>query len=407
MSAARFQWLGEGPCSEPGASAAEKHDKIILYRAGSARTEREHASAGHALLAGSQSESAGSPREARRPGRQPLVQLGSSDARAVRAACISRCGTRLAVIPGRSSGGSTSADWSTRPTIRFSSPASSARLPRTTPTFDRARGARSLQALRGDDLIAYFCAEFGFHESLPIYSGGLGILAGDHCKAASDMGVPLVGDRPALPPGLFLPDHRRRRQSRRRRTPTPTSRSCRSSWCSDRGRRRSARERRAAGAQRRVAGLAARASATSSSSCSIPTCPENGERDRGITLSALRRRSDHAHRAGDRARRRRRARARALGLKPTVWHMNEGHAAFLVLERVRVLRQAGPRFRERAGGGRGQHRLHHPHRGAGGTRPLSPTKCWRATSRATRASSASTMTRCSRSAARPRSTIST
>jgi hypothetical protein len=35
-------------------------------------------------------------------------------------------------------------------------------------------------------LVAYFCAEYGFHESFPIYSGGLGILAGDHCKAASD-----------------------------------------------------------------------------------------------------------------------------------------------------------------------------------------------------------------------------
>src|SRR5260221_12336011 len=35
-------------------------------------------------------------------------------------------------------------------------------------------------------LIAYFCAEYGFHESFPIYSGGLGILAGDYCKAASD-----------------------------------------------------------------------------------------------------------------------------------------------------------------------------------------------------------------------------
>ena len=43
-----------------------------------------------------------------------------------------------------------------------------------------------------DDLIAYFCAEFGFHESLPIYSGGLGILAGDHCKAASDLCLPFV-----------------------------------------------------------------------------------------------------------------------------------------------------------------------------------------------------------------------
>lgn len=41
--------------------------------------------------------------------------------------------------------------------------------------------------------IAYFCAEFGLHNSVPIYSGGLGILAGDHCKASSDLGVPLVG----------------------------------------------------------------------------------------------------------------------------------------------------------------------------------------------------------------------
>src|SRR3984893_1531058 len=41
--------------------------------------------------------------------------------------------------------------------------------------------------------IAYFSAEFGIHESIPIYSGGLGVLAGDHLKAASDLGVPLVG----------------------------------------------------------------------------------------------------------------------------------------------------------------------------------------------------------------------
>ena len=43
------------------------------------------------------------------------------------------------------------------------------------------------------DCVAYFCAEFGMHESLPIYSGGLGILAGDHCKTASDMRLPFVG----------------------------------------------------------------------------------------------------------------------------------------------------------------------------------------------------------------------
>ena len=41
--------------------------------------------------------------------------------------------------------------------------------------------------------IAYFCAEFGLHNSVPIYSGGLGVLAGDHLKSASDMGVPIVG----------------------------------------------------------------------------------------------------------------------------------------------------------------------------------------------------------------------
>ncbi len=41
--------------------------------------------------------------------------------------------------------------------------------------------------------VAYFSAEFGLHESMPIYSGGLGILAGDHLKSASDLGIPLVG----------------------------------------------------------------------------------------------------------------------------------------------------------------------------------------------------------------------
>src|ERR1700758_2604847 len=44
-----------------------------------------------------------------------------------------------------------------------------------------------------DFLVAYFSAEFGLDESLPTYSGGLGILAGDHLKSASELGVPLVG----------------------------------------------------------------------------------------------------------------------------------------------------------------------------------------------------------------------
>src|SRR4029078_10518668 len=43
-----------------------------------------------------------------------------------------------------------------------------------------------------DRPVAYFCAEFGVHNSLPLYSGGLGILAGDHLKSASDLRLPLV-----------------------------------------------------------------------------------------------------------------------------------------------------------------------------------------------------------------------
>ncbi|MDG1772472.1 MAG: alpha-glucan family phosphorylase [Oceanicoccus sp.] len=42
------------------------------------------------------------------------------------------------------------------------------------------------------DLVVYFCSEFGLHESLPVYSGGLGILAGDHCKAANDICLPFI-----------------------------------------------------------------------------------------------------------------------------------------------------------------------------------------------------------------------
>jgi len=53
-------------------------------------------------------------------------------------------------------------------------------------------GARHASVL-GARPVAYFSAEFGLHESLPIYSGGLGILAGDHLKSASDLGIPLIG----------------------------------------------------------------------------------------------------------------------------------------------------------------------------------------------------------------------
>ncbi len=52
---------------------------------------------------------------------------------------------------------------------------------------------RNENGLTSNDVIAYFSMEYGLHESLPIYSGGLGILSGDHLKGSSDMGIPLVG----------------------------------------------------------------------------------------------------------------------------------------------------------------------------------------------------------------------
>jgi starch phosphorylase len=59
-------------------------------------------------------------------------------------------------------------------------------------TADRTWGSMNAGVLRPRP-VAYFSAEFGLHESLPIYSGGLGVLAGDHIKSASDLGIPLIG----------------------------------------------------------------------------------------------------------------------------------------------------------------------------------------------------------------------
>src|SRR5579871_2049216 len=54
-------------------------------------------------------------------------------------------------------------------------------------------GRNGSSALAKEMRIAYFSAEFGLHESIPVYSGGLGVLSGDHLKSASDLGLPLVG----------------------------------------------------------------------------------------------------------------------------------------------------------------------------------------------------------------------
>jgi starch phosphorylase len=68
---------------------------------------------------------------------------------------------------------------------------------------DRTWGATNAGVLRPRP-VAYFSAEFGLHESLPIYSGGLGVLAGDHIKSASDLDIPLVGIGLFYGQGYFL-----------------------------------------------------------------------------------------------------------------------------------------------------------------------------------------------------------
>ena len=74
--------------------------------------------------------------------------------------------------------------------------------------LDNARGAhetwwqtRFTDAARKP--VAYFSAEFALHQSLPIYAGGLGVLAGDHCKESSDLGIPLIGIGFMYPQGYF------------------------------------------------------------------------------------------------------------------------------------------------------------------------------------------------------------
>jgi len=83
-----------------------------------------------------------------------------------------------------------------------------ARYDKAIAALDDARAARNtwwshrFPHLNGQ-IIAYFSAEFALHQSLPIYAGGLGVLAGDHCKEASDLGVPLIGVGFMYPQGYF------------------------------------------------------------------------------------------------------------------------------------------------------------------------------------------------------------
>jgi starch phosphorylase len=195
--------------------------------------------------------------------------------------------------------------------------------------FNREYGS----ALKGP--IAYFCAEYGFHESLGIYSGGLGVLAGDHIKSASDMAMAFVGVGLLYKHGYFrqtidadghqehaypdydlakLPILRVLGQDGEPLTISielPERELYAAVWLVQAGR--------------------------------VPVLlldtdiPDNAESDRPVThILYVRGREMRLHQelvlgaGGVRA-------LKALGITPAVWHLNEGHSALQLVERTRAL----------------------------------------------------------------------
>jgi len=196
--------------------------------------------------------------------------------------------------------------------------------------------------------VAYFSAEFGVHPSLPIYSGGLGVLAGDHAKAASDLGLPLVGVSllyrqgylrqrlthdgwqldvtPVLEPGsepiTLMCDAAGEPLTVEIALDNPNERIKLHIWCVQVGR--------------------------------VPLylldADVEGNPDWTRAVSSRLYGGDQEHRlrqekilgiGGVRA-------LRALGIDPVYWHGNEGHAAFHLLERVREWVAEGYTFEEAA-----------------------------------------------------------
>ncbi len=195
-----------------------------------------------------------------------------------------------------------------------------------------------------DSPVAYFSAEFGLHRSLPTYAGGLGVLSGDHCKEASDIGLPFVavgflyemgyfrqhltadGWQEAIYPRFPVEEVaiREAQDAEGRSVYVPVTVGDRTVslqvWCAQVGR--------------------------------IPLYlmdadnDHNAPWDRELTARLY---------GGDQEMRIQQEIVlgiggvqvlRALGIQPVVYHLNEGHSAFLILERIRELVAAGQSFEE-------------------------------------------------------------
>ncbi len=186
-----------------------------------------------------------------------------------------------------------------------------------------------------DFLAAYFSCEFGIDEGLPIYSGGLGILSGDHLKSASDLGLPLVGVGLLYQKGYFrqvlnLDGWQQELYPDNDWFNMPVS-----IECDAEGRPRTidvpmggetvlARIWRVQVGRTPLFLLDSNVKENSARGREITSTLYGGDREMRIRQEIL------LGIGGVRA-------LRAMGLSPTVYHMNEGHSAFLAVERIRAL----------------------------------------------------------------------
>ncbi len=186
--------------------------------------------------------------------------------------------------------------------------------------------------------IAYFCAEFAVHPSVPIYAGGLGVLAGDHLKSASDLGVPLVAVGLLYKHGYFdqrFDDEGRQVHEDEVFDPSvlPLAR-----LEGDSG---------PGLASVRIGGRTVHLGAWEMHVGRTRVLlidsdlAANADEDRGLTARLYEDGEDVRLMqewvlgvGGVRV-------LRALGIEPTCWHANEGHAAFMMVERVRELIERG------------------------------------------------------------------
>ncbi len=187
-------------------------------------------------------------------------------------------------------------------------------------------------------LVAYFCAEFGFHESMPVYSGGLGILAGDHCKTASDIGLPFVGVGLWYTQGYFrqiidatgqqiaAPDHAGQDDVPLQFAGPNGEDIVIEVPCAE----RSVFARVWRLQVGRIAVYLLDTDVTQNSPADRVLCSRlyGGDKETRIAQEVI------LGVGGVLA-------LRALGIEPTRWHMNEGHAGFMALERIREMVRDG------------------------------------------------------------------